>query len=106
VPNSRLGNPARIRISKGKAGGEVLTRVSSLEILPTYLYSRYEGRASMDFRVLDFLKLSGELRAGANRFGLGRARRKELRRLEALMDKVLGAASRAIESIPRPVPQS
>jgi poly-gamma-glutamate capsule biosynthesis protein CapA/YwtB (metallophosphatase superfamily) len=92
VPNSRLGNLARIRISKGKAGGEVLTQVSSLEVLPTYLYSRDEGGSCRDFRVLDFRGLLSELQAGTNRFGLSRTRLKELWRLEALMNKVLGAA--------------
>jgi poly-gamma-glutamate synthesis protein (capsule biosynthesis protein) len=92
VPNSRLGALARIRISKGRAGGEEVTRVSSLELLPTYLYSRDKGGACRDFRLLDFRKLMGELRAGKNRFGLGPYRIKELRRLEALMYRVLGAA--------------
>lgn len=73
VPNSRLGNLARINISKGKAGGEVLTRVSSLEILPTYLYSR-------DARNSDGWRLS--------------------------WTRCLGLASRPIESILRPAPQS
>jgi hypothetical protein len=42
--------------------------------------------------VLDFRKLAGELRAGNDRFGLGRAKAREVFRLEALMKNVLGPA--------------
>jgi len=94
VPNSRLGNLARIRLSKRREDGGTRTAVSSLEILPTYLYSRLEDRKCRDFRILDFRKLVRELDEGMNRFGLGRAQLREVRRLEGLMKKVLGPALR------------
>lgn len=92
LPNSRLGCLARIRISKGKAGDAESVRVSSLEVLPVYLYARMEHGECVDYRVLDFKKIAGELRSGQDRFGLGGAKRRELFRLEALMNRVLYAA--------------
>lgn len=103
LPNSRLSILARIRISKGRAdldagaatngaAGADVVRVTALEILPIYLYVRKEKGQCVDYRLLDFRKLSGELHAGRDRFGLGGARRREVFRLEALMKKVLGAA--------------
>ncbi len=115
LPNSRLSSLARIRISKGRTGGADKTgsadggasagnassagvsgaecvRVSSLEILPVYLYVRKVKGECVDYRLLDFRKLAGELRAGRDRFALGRAKTREVFRLEALMKKILGAA--------------
>ncbi|MGA2548226.1 MAG: CapA family protein [Rectinemataceae bacterium] len=92
LPNSRLASLARIRISKGRAGGKECARVSGLEILPTYLYVKKERDVCEDYRVLDFRKLSEELHAGKNRLGLSRAKVREAFRLEALMNKVLHAA--------------
>jgi poly-gamma-glutamate synthesis protein (capsule biosynthesis protein) len=94
VPDSRLGNLARIRLSKRGAGGTARTVVSSLEIMPTYLYSRREDRDCRDFRILDFRTLAREFDAGVNRLGLSRAQLREFRRLEGLMEKVLGPALR------------
>lgn len=89
LPNSRLGCLARVRISKDRIGG---VRVSSLEILPIYLYARKRRGLCVDYRLLDFRKLVGELRAGHNRFSLGGSEKREIFRLEVLMDKVLYAA--------------
>ena len=94
VPNSRLGNLARIRLSKRAADGGTQTVISSLEVMPTYLYSRLEDRDCRDFRILDFRRLARELDGGVNRLGLGRAQLREVRRLEGLMEKVLGPALR------------
>jgi poly-gamma-glutamate synthesis protein (capsule biosynthesis protein) len=94
VPDSRLGSLARIRLSKRVEDGGPRTEVSSLEIMPTYLYSRREDRDCRDFRILDFRKLLRELDGGVNRLGLGRAQLREVRRLEGLMEKVLGPALR------------
>lgn len=94
VPNSRLGNLARIRLSKRAGEGGTQTVISSLEIMPTYLYSRLEDRDCRDFRILDFRRLARELDGGVNRLGLGRAQLREVRRLEGLMEKVLGPALR------------
>ena len=94
VPNSRLGNLARSRLSKRAGEGGTQTVISSLEIMPTYLYSRLEDRDCRDFRILDFRRLARELDGGVNRLGLGRAQLREVRRLEGLMEKVLGPALR------------
>jgi poly-gamma-glutamate synthesis protein (capsule biosynthesis protein) len=92
VPNSRLGNLIRLRISKGRVGDRPQVRITSLEAMPTYLYSRNLDGCCRDFRLLDLRKLCRELAAGENRLGLGRAERAELRRLESLMERVLGPA--------------
>jgi len=92
LPNSRLGCLARIRISKGIVGDVESVRVTSLEVLPVYLYARMEHGECVDYRVLDFRKMASELRSGQDRFGLGGAKRREVFRLEALMNRVLYAA--------------
>jgi hypothetical protein len=97
LPNSRLASMARIRISKGSAGGEACARVSGLEILPTYLYAKVERDVCRDYRVLDFRKLLEELHSGKNRLGLSRAKVREAFRLEALMNEILHAALKKAE---------
>jgi poly-gamma-glutamate synthesis protein (capsule biosynthesis protein) len=92
LPNSRLASLARIRISKGRAGGKECARVSGLEMLPIYLYVKKAKDAVVDYRVLDFRKLARELHAGKNRFGLRQGQKREIFRLEALMNRVLHAA--------------
>jgi poly-gamma-glutamate synthesis protein (capsule biosynthesis protein) len=92
LPNSRLAILARIRISKGRAGGKECARVSSLEILPTYLYVKKRRNVCENYRVLDFRRLAGELHGGKNRFGLRYRQAREIFRLEALMNRVLHAA--------------
>ena len=95
IPNSRLGNLARIRLAKGRLNGRECARVASLEIMPTYLYAKMEGEKCVDFRVLDFQKLAAELHAGENRLGLDEANKAEIFRLEALLLKLLGPALKA-----------
>ena len=90
LPNSRLAMLARIKLAK--AGR---CRVTGLEVLPVYLYVDKRKGECVDYRVLDFRRLSGELHAGTNRFRLGRARVREVYRLEALMNKLLGPALRS-----------
>jgi len=92
LPDSRLACLARIRIAKGTAGGQACVRVTNLEVLPIYLLVRKEKGLCIDYRVLDFQRLVGELRLGTNRFRLGRAARREVSRLNALLQKVLHAA--------------
>ena len=92
LPNSRLACLARVRISKGKSNGQDRVRMTSLEVLPVYLYVRKEGDEVKDYRVLDFRKLAGELRSGKDRLALGRARTREVFRLKAIMEKILGPA--------------
>jgi hypothetical protein len=66
--------------------------VSSLDVLPVYLYVRKEKGECVDYRVLDFRKLAAELHSGRDQFGLGRAKSREVFRLEALMNRILHAA--------------
>jgi len=111
LPNSRLAILARVRISKGRAvgagrsiaaaAGADVVCVTKLEILPIYLYARKEKGQFVDYRLLDFRKLAGELHAGRDRFGLGGARKREIFRLEALMRKVLHAALEQASPPPR-----
>ena len=89
LPNSRLACLARIRITKGKANGVDCVRPTSLEVLPVYLHVRKSKGECTDYRVLDFRKLAGELHSGIDRFRLGRARTREVFRLESLMKRVL-----------------
>ncbi len=42
-----------------------------------------------DFRLLDFLKLTEQLKAGKNRFGIRKRERKEIFRLESLFYQLL-----------------
>ncbi|HRW24721.1 MAG TPA: CapA family protein [Spirochaetia bacterium] len=90
LPNSRLAALARIRLSKGASGAAV--RVTSLALLPVYLYVGKDGDRVEEYRVLDFKKLVSELRAGRDAYRLGKAGTREAFRLEALMSRVLGPA--------------
>lgn len=107
LPNSRLATLARIRLSKGSGGpaaggiaandGGIAAiaggvRVTALELMPIYLRARMRKGVCEDYRLLDFRKLAAELRAGADRHGLGLAKAREVFRLEALMYKILGPA--------------
>jgi hypothetical protein len=92
LPNSHLGLLARIRISKGRAGGRTRTRVSGFELLPTYLFPRMRRGRCADFRLLDLLKLAAELRSGWERHGLSRRQAREVPRLEALARRLIGPA--------------
>ncbi|MBU0929087.1 MAG: CapA family protein [Spirochaetes bacterium] len=94
LPDSRLGCLARIRVSKGEADGARSVRITSLEVLPTYLYVKKARGECVDYRVLDFRKLVADLRAGRDGLGIGSAERREIFRLEALMRRVLRAALR------------
>lgn len=92
LPNSRLACLARVRLSKGSSDGVAGVRVTSLEVLPVYLYVGKRNGEVTDYRVLDFRRLAEELRSGRDRLGQGRARTQEIFRLEALMKKVLSPA--------------
>jgi len=93
LPNSRLPCPARIRTSKGNtADGIKCTRVGTFDILPVYLCVQKSVDRCYDYRILDFRKLAGQLHAGLDHHSLGRARTREVFRLEALMDRVLHSA--------------
>lgn len=100
LPNSRLACLSRIRISKGTVAGRTETRVTSLEVLPVYLHVGRNGRRVVDYRVLDFRNLADELRAGKDRYGLGKRKAREVFRLEALMRRILGPALRTAGRAP------
>ncbi|WFR59100.1 CapA family protein [Anaerocolumna sp. AGMB13025] len=89
IPNSRLNNLIRLKISKGKIEGKQLTIISELRIRPMYIYSKMEGGNCMDFRLLNFNKLINEIKSGNNRFKLEQTTLNELNRLEALKHKLL-----------------
>lgn len=102
LPNSRLACLARIRISKGSVSGKSATRVTSLETLPVYLHVGRRGRQVVDYRVLDFRKLAASLRAGDDRYGLGKRKARELFRLETLMYRILGPTLDTSAARPEP----
>jgi poly-gamma-glutamate synthesis protein (capsule biosynthesis protein) len=90
--NSKLGNLAKIRVSKGEAGGKPDTRITSLEILPIYIYHDPQGEPCRDFRILDLRKLAGDLRSGRPTVNLSEREGKEIERLDRLAKKLLGPA--------------
>ena len=92
LPNSHLGLLARLTFSKGREAGRETTRVSRLEILPTYLFPRMRRGSCEDFRLLDLRKLAEALREGRNEHGLSRRQARDVPRLEALMKRLLGPA--------------
>lgn len=89
IPNSRLNNLIRLDISKGHMNGKLITIIKDLKIRPMYIYSKMEGDRCIDFRLLDFTKLINELGINVNRFRLDENTIKELKRLNALMCKLL-----------------
>lgn len=90
--NSKLGCLARLRISKGMAGGVECARVSGLEIKPFYIYHGMRGEECVDFRLLDLAKLSDGIRSGEPPVPVPENERKDILRLEALAKKLLGTA--------------
>ena len=90
--NSRLGNLAKYRISKGLSGGKPRVRITSLEIKPVYLYRDKKGDVCKDYRVLDMRKLVERLRGGESPFEFSKEERKAIFRLEKLMYKIFGPA--------------
>lgn len=92
LPNSHLGLLARIRIAKGRSQGKDCVRIRGLEVLPTYLFPRMQKGKCRDFRLLDLRRLAAGLREGRNDFGLSPRQARDVPRLEALMQKLLGPA--------------
>ena len=90
--NSRLGNLAKFRVSKGEAGGKPSVRITSLEILPVYLYRDKKDNFCRDYRVLDMRRLVKSLQDGRSPFEFSKEERKAIFRLDRLMNKILGPA--------------
>ncbi len=85
----RISLLLKAEFDKGICGGRERTVIGSLRLKPVYTYKQYGGGRCTDFRLLDFLKLTGQLRAGVNRFGIGKSEKKEIFRLEKLYNKLL-----------------
>lgn len=85
----RMSLLLKIGFNKGIQDGREKTVISSLHLKPIYTYKKYAGGQCTDFRLLDFLKLIEQLKAGKNRFGIGKRERKEIFRLEKLFYQLL-----------------
>lgn len=92
LPNSHLGLLARVTMTKGLSRGREVTRVSRLEVLPTYLFPRMRKGVCEDFRLLDLRGLAADLGEGGNEHGLSRRQARDVPRLEALMERLLAPA--------------
>lgn len=99
--NSKLGNLARIRFSKGEGDGKPSVRITSLDIMPIYIYQDMKGDACSDFRILRLNKLAEDLHSGMKTFNIPEKEAHEIERLEKLARKLLGPAKgRKIQSAP------
>ena len=95
VFNTRLGNLAKFRISKGEAGGTSCTRITSLAIRPFYGYREMSGEHCSDLRLLDLDRLAKELRSGKHPLGISTEEGKKILKLDKLGRRILGPAARA-----------
>lgn len=94
--NSLLGNLAKIRISKGLFEGRETTRVSGLQMMPFFAYAQNNtGKSVEAFRLLDLVNLNQEVQAGVHRYPFTRKDIRQIKRLGALMYKVLPQLSGA-----------
>jgi poly-gamma-glutamate synthesis protein (capsule biosynthesis protein) len=87
--NCRTSLLLKIGFAKGIQGEKQKTIIDSLQLKPIYTYKQYKSGNCTDFRLLDFLKLTAELKSGNNRFGFGRQEQKEVFRLERLFFQLL-----------------
>ena len=92
--NSRLGALARIRFSKGEADGKSCVRITSLDIMPFYIYQEMKGDLCSDFRILRLKKLAADLRSGMKTVDIPEKEAREIERLDKLARKLLGPAQR------------
>ncbi|HEX3017423.1 MAG TPA: CapA family protein [Caproicibacter sp.] len=87
--NCRTSILLKIVFAKGTMNGKKATVIESLKIYPIYTLKKYESGVCKDFRLLDFFKLTAELREGTNRFGFSGKEQKEIYRLERLFYQLL-----------------
>ena len=87
--NCRMSWILKIRFAAENGESGRRTAIDGLKILPVYTFERFEGKRCADFRLLDFGKLSRELKSGKNGYGLGKKQKKEFFRLEALLGRLL-----------------
>lgn len=87
--NCRVSLLLRLRFAKGMRDGKRETVISGLQLLPIYTRKKLESGRCTDFRLLDFTKLTRQLRDGENRFSFDKRERKEIFRLERLLTGLL-----------------
>ncbi len=87
--NCRTSLLLKIGFAKGTQDGKPKTVINRLQVKPIYTYKHYDSGKCTDFRLLDFLKLTRQLKAGNNRFGIGKKEEKEIFRLERLFYRLL-----------------
>jgi poly-gamma-glutamate capsule biosynthesis protein CapA/YwtB (metallophosphatase superfamily) len=97
--NSRIGNLARIRFSKGEANGKPSVRITVLDLMPFYIHQQMKGNVCNDFRILRLNKLAEDLHSGMKTLSIPEIEAREVERLEKLARKLLGPAqTRKIQS--------
>lgn len=92
--NCRTSLLLKIKFAKGVQKEKQKTIIEDLEIKPIYTFKEYNSGECTDFRLLDFLKLTAELREGNNRFGFSKKGQKEIFRLERLFYQLLPEKSK------------
>ncbi|MDR3552031.1 MAG: CapA family protein [Clostridia bacterium] len=86
--NSILANLIKLKISKGTKDGRTQTRVTGLQMKPTYAWAQTQGKSVVNFQILDLVKLIDAIDSGECRFSLSKKEIKEIYRLGKLMHKV------------------
>jgi poly-gamma-glutamate capsule biosynthesis protein CapA/YwtB (metallophosphatase superfamily) len=87
--NCRTSLLLKIIFAKGTQAGKQKTVIGSLRLSPIYTYKKYESAQCTDFRLLDFLSLTSQLKAGNNQYGFRKREQKEIFRLERLFDQLM-----------------
>lgn len=87
--NSLLSMLLKIQLTKGMLNGTEKTLISGLEVFPFYTFKQYKDDVFKEIRLLDFLKLLKQLRAGENTYKFTKKQLKELLRLEKLFYKLM-----------------
>lgn len=90
--NSLLSILLRIQLTKGIQNGVEKTVISGLEVRPFYTFKEYKDGAFKNIRLLDFLNLLEQLKAGSNPYAFTKKQIRELHRLEKLFYKLMPEA--------------
>lgn len=90
--NFSLANLIKVRLVKGSVSGAPAAFLTDFTAMPKYTFSRLENGKYVDHRLLDIRRLANNLRAGENPYCMSEAEQKEVFRLEAIMNRVLGPA--------------
>ncbi len=87
--NCRMSLLVKIRFAKGSQNGTPASGIQAIQLKPIYTHKRYNLGQCSDFRLLDFLKLSQQLKNGDNRLGITKKEVREILRLERLYNRLI-----------------